>query len=181
MSNNSLEQEIKQFHGHPLFLEVLEELKELHSQKNKQYATKGDPLGNFRRCSTAKQKLFDRGFRDDLYRRMTAYALLLASKQEDGACEIVGECKEGTVDSLYEKLRDVVVYYAICMVFEKLRDQELKKNADKPYMEPCCDGKHSQESEDTGCCANSDTIKRGTITPSMEKLLDEIFENLKDK
>lgn len=129
----TIEEQIKEFHGHPLFLKVLDELKQLHSEKNKQYATKDDPLGNFRRCSTSKKKLLNPSFSEDEYRRMSAYAILLASKQEDGACEIIAENKIGTVDSLYEKLRDVVVYYAICMVFEKLREEK-DCNTEKKYV-----------------------------------------------
>jgi len=39
----------KQRHGHPRFYEILEELSTLHSMKNHDYATGGDPLGNFKR------------------------------------------------------------------------------------------------------------------------------------
>jgi hypothetical protein len=37
-------------HGHPRFYQLLDELAELHSRKNHDYAGRGDPLRNFRMC-----------------------------------------------------------------------------------------------------------------------------------
>jgi hypothetical protein len=121
---------LKDFHGHPKFLEIIAELIELHSVKNRQYAGKSDPLGNFRRGSNICYKTYG-SFRDDPYRAQIAYALNLVSKQVDGVAEIVGESKEGTWDSLYEKLRDYAVYFAIMMVIEKLRTEEIESKKDK--------------------------------------------------
>lgn len=39
-----------EYHGHPMFYEVLEELAELHSRKNHDYAGDYDPLRNLRQC-----------------------------------------------------------------------------------------------------------------------------------
>lgn len=37
-------------HGHPRFYELLQEIAELHSRKNADYAQDKDPLSNLRRC-----------------------------------------------------------------------------------------------------------------------------------
>lgn len=39
----------RKYHGHPLFYEIIEELKDLHSRKNHDYAG-NDPLMNLRLC-----------------------------------------------------------------------------------------------------------------------------------
>jgi len=40
----------KQYSGHPEFYKILEELKEIHSNKNHDYAKKEDPLSNLKMC-----------------------------------------------------------------------------------------------------------------------------------
>ncbi len=100
-----------EYFGHPRFYEIMEELKRLHSDKNKQYASKGDPLSNFRRTGQMISKMLKPGINPTL-----ASALSLVSKQIDAIYDIVGEGKEGTVESLRDKLRDVAVYSVIAMV-----------------------------------------------------------------
>jgi len=99
--------------GHPKFYKLLDELEELHSRKNKQYANQDDPLGNFKRGSQIVKKLFHPDIQEDPDRLAAAYAIVLATKQVDGAIEIIAENKTDTPDSLQEKLRDVSVYFAI--------------------------------------------------------------------
>ena len=41
-------EEFKKY-GHPKVYEILERLKKLHSEKNRDYADEDDPLGNFKR------------------------------------------------------------------------------------------------------------------------------------
>lgn len=129
---------VRDFHGHPKFLEIVGDIVELHSQKNKQYAGKSDPLGNFRRGSNIIYKLLSPNFRDDEFRKQIAYALCLVSKQIDGAVEIIGESKENTFDSLYEKLRDCMVYFGIMMAMEKMREQSVKDNMEKECVDKEC-------------------------------------------
>lgn len=100
-------------HGHPKFYILLNKLSELHDKKNKQYASKENPLGNFYRGSQIVKKFFHPDLQEDPDRLALAYALILATKQIDGAVEIIAENKTDTPDSLQEKLRDVMVYYAI--------------------------------------------------------------------
>ncbi len=101
--------------GHPKFYQILEELAVLHSCKNAQYASLENPLGNFRRGSKMVEKLLNSKVKN----KPLAYALILVSKQIDGAMEIVGEGKENTPDSLKEKLYDIAVYSIIAVILSE--------------------------------------------------------------
>lgn len=106
--------EVKEYHGHPLFYQIVEELKDLHSEKNRQYATKEGPLANFERTGRMISKFLKPGINPTL-----ASCLSLVSKQIDGIYELVGEQKQNTVDSLEDKLRDVAVYSVIAMIINR--------------------------------------------------------------
>jgi len=45
-------------HGHPRFYEILEQMKELHSRKNHDYAGTADPLKNLRACKRLELEPF---------------------------------------------------------------------------------------------------------------------------
>ena len=40
----------QEFYGHPQFYKIIEELKQLHSDKNHDYSGEKDPLRNLRQC-----------------------------------------------------------------------------------------------------------------------------------
>lgn len=40
----------KKYYGHPMFHQILEELRELHSNKNRDYSGDGNPLSNLTLC-----------------------------------------------------------------------------------------------------------------------------------
>ena len=103
--------EPKPYYGHPMFYKIVDELKDLHSEKNRQYATKGNPLVNFERTGKMISKFLHPGVNPTL-----ASCLSLMSKQVDGIYEIVGESKANTIDSLEDKLKDVAVYSIIAMI-----------------------------------------------------------------
>jgi len=105
--------ENKVFYGHPKFYKILRELAELHSKKNYQYATMGNPLGNFQRCGAMTAKI--------LKPENKALAICLAymSKQVDGVFEMLGEAKEGTVEEVKDKLMDIAVYATIAIILEE--------------------------------------------------------------
>lgn len=126
-------------HCDPEFLKILEQIKELHAKKNAQYADSKNPLGNFSRGSSNCAKLFNENIQSDPYKLMLAYAIVLASKQYDGAIEILAENKTNTVDSLYEKLQDVATYFLIAM---RIENQRTHKDTEKqvPYKEKCICG-----------------------------------------
>lgn len=99
----------KEYHGHPKFYEIIEEIKQLHSEKNKQYATKDNPLGNFTRVGQLASKLINPNIKN----KALAVALLYMMKQVDGAIEMVAEAKKDTPDELKDKLRDIATYSMI--------------------------------------------------------------------
>jgi hypothetical protein len=98
--------------GNPKFYRILDEMKELYNKKNQQYATHNDTEGNFKRTAILANKLL----KDSIKNRPLAMDLLFMAKQIDGVYEIVGEGKEGTVDSLKDKLMDIAVYSIISMI-----------------------------------------------------------------
>jgi hypothetical protein len=102
---------IEQRYGHPMFHTLIEEIRELHEKKNKQYATSDDPLGNFRRTGKIIAKMLKPGLDPTL-----ASCLAFMSKQVDGVYEIFGEAKTDTIDSLEDKLLDIAVYSIIAMI-----------------------------------------------------------------
>jgi len=116
------------YFGHPLFYEIVENLKQLHSEKNRQYASKGDPLGNFYRVG----RLLDKLLKDDVSRPMAA-CMALVAKQIDGVYEIIGENKKNTVDSLEDKLQDIAVYAILAMIINREENgAKPKSNSNKP-------------------------------------------------
>jgi hypothetical protein len=104
-------QPIEPRYGHPMFHTLIEEIRELHEKKNKQYATPEDPLGNFRRTGKIIAKMLKPGLDPTL-----ASCLAFMSKQVDGVYEIFGEAKTDTIDSLEDKLLDIAVYSIIAMI-----------------------------------------------------------------
>lgn len=105
---------IKLYHGHPMFYEIIDSLKELHSKKNQQYATVDDPLRNFKDVGNLIDKMLKPGIN-----RPLAACLGLVAKQMVAVYEMVGEGKTGMVDSLEDKLRDIAVYSVIAMIILK--------------------------------------------------------------
>lgn len=49
---------LKKVYGHPRFYEIIEQMKELHSRKNHDYAGTSDPLKNLRACERLRLKPF---------------------------------------------------------------------------------------------------------------------------
>ena len=129
----------KPYYGHPMFYTIIEGLKDLHSEKNRQYATKGNPLGNFERTGRMIAKFLHPRVNPTL-----ASCLSLLSKQVDGIYEIVGESKANTIDSLEDKLKDVAVYSIIAMIIlSEAKQNEQKEEAHEHH-------KHHKQSNNAG-------------------------------
>lgn len=100
--------------GHPRFYEILEELSDLHSRKNTDYAAGGKqgPLGNFYRVSTFKQ-LYP-GF-DWASPFGTAISNML--KQLDAMMILSSTARNSiTGEGVPERLQDMAVYTVIARI-----------------------------------------------------------------
>jgi len=113
----------KNYYGSPKFYKILENLAKLHSEKNKQYASKSNPLGNFIRCS----KLCDKLLNPKIENKPLAYLLILMSKQIDSVFDIIGENKENTIESLQDKLSDIAVYSILGIILSEEDKKEGKR------------------------------------------------------
>ena len=105
------QQIVEEYHGHPLFYKIVEELKQLHHKKNKDYASKDLPLGNFIRTGRLIKKLLKPTINQPL-----AAAMILMAKQVDAVYDMIGEGKEPSAESVYDKFRDIAVYSVIAMI-----------------------------------------------------------------
>ena len=113
---------MRKYHGHPMFYKLLEKEKELHSEKNYQYANKEEPLSNFRRVGQLCHKvMLNPNVSDDL-----KVAMVNMAKQIDAVYDIVGESKKNTIESLEDKFRDISIYSKLCIILnkEKMRKEE---------------------------------------------------------
>jgi hypothetical protein len=97
--------------GNSKFYDIIDELKTLYSEKNKQYAGNINSERNFEDGAYLLRKFFK-----DIDNKELAYLITLLSKQYLGVIEIVAENKKGTIESLKDKLRDIVIYAIIGMI-----------------------------------------------------------------
>jgi len=103
-----------EYHGHPMFYELTEKEVRLHSDKNKDYAQGGDPLGNFNRVSAIK-KLYP-GLKWD---GPTGVCLGYMLKQLDAALWMLANGYEGDVENIDSRLTDVHVYAKLARILHK--------------------------------------------------------------
>lgn len=100
--------------GHPDFIDMtLDELK-LHSEKNKDYAQGGDPLGNFKRVA----KILGQYPNLDLS-KPEVVAIVYMMKQLDAALWMLSQDYEGKVENVDTRLCDVHVYAKLARILHK--------------------------------------------------------------
>ncbi len=136
-------------HGHPDFIPMQLAKMHLHSDKNKDYAGGGNPLGNFQRVSAIKK----------LYPSMDwaspeGVALGYMLKQLDAALWLLSNGQEGGVENIDTRLGDVSVYIDLARILHKegtptldpdyrevLREEERIKNDPvfKEVLKDYCD------------------------------------------
>lgn len=97
---------MKKFYGHPDFYKLLEELKEIHSRKNHDYAGK-DPLSNLKMSETFGIP----AWKGTLIRMSDKFARIvqLANKGEN----LVKD------ESIIDTLKDLSVYSLLCIILYK--------------------------------------------------------------
>ena len=101
-------------HGHPEFTKKLVQEAELHSNKNFDYASGGDPLGNFLRVS----KILKQYPGLDLS-SPEGIALVYMLKQIDAYLWIKSNKIETKSEGIQERLGDVSVYSKIIAIIEQ--------------------------------------------------------------
>ena len=98
------------YFGHPRFYEILDDLKELHSAKNRDYATQSDPLRNFKESGKQCEGLLSAG------NEAIKTCLVYMQKQFDAVKKLVTEGKSGGVENISTRLQDVAVYAVLGMI-----------------------------------------------------------------
>lgn len=101
----------KKYYGHKKFYKIIEELKEIHSKKNFDYAGMGDPLGNFKRCGQMTKALFKNDKNKEL-----KIALCYMSKHFDAVMDMVGQGRKFKVENLKDKFKDLAIYSILCII-----------------------------------------------------------------
>jgi len=114
MKKKEVKEEFKKLfkHGHPLFYDIIIDNCQLHNDKNRDYATLEDPLGNFTRVGKwAKEYgLITEGY------EATKIALLYALKQWDAVLKLLRDNQKGRVEGIPERLNDISVYSVIARI-----------------------------------------------------------------
>lgn len=113
---------VEPYYGHPDFYEMTEEEKRLHSDKNRDYAQGGDPLGNFKRVARIMEQYPNLDGSSP-----TVVAIVYAMKQLDAALWMLNQGYEGQVESLDTRLQDISVYMKLARI---LRKEELARLED---------------------------------------------------
>jgi len=96
--------------GHPRFYEIEQELGELHDEKNTDYATPEEPLGNFDRVG---KMLKEWGIRFDNGNEAEKVAFVYMLKQIDAVGKLLGQGKSGNVEDRSKRYNDMAVYSII--------------------------------------------------------------------
>lgn len=109
--------------GHPRFYELLDELAELHSRKNSDYATEEEPLSNLKRC----EKLGIPAWMGVIVRLEDKWDRIekIAKKGKPAVSE----------ESIIDTLKDSAVYALLCIVLIENKNQKDKQPDGVVY--PC--------------------------------------------
>lgn len=95
--------EMKTLGGHPRFYELLLQIADLHSRKNKNYAEDADPLSNLRECERMGVPAHI-GVAIRLTDKFSRYTQLLKGKKD-----LVGE-------SVFDTLLDISIYSLLSII-----------------------------------------------------------------
>jgi len=101
----------EKLHGDPMFYEILAEMAELHSRKNRDYSPGNEPLRNFRES----EQLGVPSWLGVLVRLSDKWMRIKNLVQNGG---------EAQNESLEDSLLDSAVYYVICLALRRLKKKE---------------------------------------------------------
>lgn len=100
--------------GHPDFYKITKDELQLHSDKNRDYAQGGDPLGNFHRVGNILANYPNLSSSSP-----TIVALTYMMKQLDAALWMLSQGYEGSVENIDSRLRDVHIYAKLARILHK--------------------------------------------------------------
>ena len=98
-------------HGHPRFYELMAQATDMHGSKNKDYATGGDALGNFKRVSAIK-RIYPKAD----WASPTGVAIGYMLKQLDAALNMWSQGYEGEIEGFAKRMLDVTVYSPLIII-----------------------------------------------------------------
>ena len=97
------------YYGHPDFYKLLEEIKQIHSNKNHDYSGEGDPFKNFKLCENMNIPAW-KG------------CLIRISDKFSRLCSFATKEKlEVKDESMEDTLKDLAVYALICIILYRER------------------------------------------------------------
>jgi len=101
-------------HGHPRFYELLDEMAELHSKKNHDYARGGKPTGNFDRVAKILSNYPNLKLSNPI-----VIAIVYLLKQFDAVLWMLSGDYEGDVEGIDKRLEDISIYSIIARVLNE--------------------------------------------------------------
>lgn len=114
---NKIEQEVRkeavdemQSFGHPNFYKIVKEVEKLHSDKNSDYATKQEPLGNFVRVANKCEGIITPGL------TATKVCYIYLMKQIDAVGKLLAAGEIGKMETIMDKCNDIAVYAIILRI-----------------------------------------------------------------
>ena len=111
---------MNQYQGHPDFYKLTEEEVQLHSDKNRDYSSGGDPLGNFKRVANILSNYPNLSLSNP-----SVVCLVYMLKQLDAALWMLSQGYEGRVESIDARLRDVHIYVKLARILHG--EENIKK------------------------------------------------------
>jgi len=97
---------MKKYYGHPKFYELLEEIKEIHSSKNHDYAKTTDPFSNLKMC----EEIYVKCPHCKKSHPIPAHIGTLIRMSDKWSRLIQLTKKEGKNESVRDSLMDLAVY-----------------------------------------------------------------------
>ena len=101
----------RDFHGHPKYLELTEDELVLHSEKNLDYTSGGDSLGNFKRVAAILSNYPGLNPADP-----AVVSITFMLKQLDAALWMTCQGYDGKVETIDKRLQDAHIYIKIARI-----------------------------------------------------------------
>jgi len=111
----SVDIHLENLRGHPKFYKILEEIAQLHNDKNTDYATQENPLRNF---TSVGQLCKHYGLVTE-GNEAQKVCIIYALKQLDAALKLLQNNEKGKVEGRKQRYLDVAVYLLIASILDE--------------------------------------------------------------